>query len=425
MNVISYRIKSYIFVIILKVVYFSGSILNTGQEKYSEPKMSNQTSNASTPATATYDDDLQNTTDNAISTTIPGTMATTGNISAVTTVSSVSKNEIDYVTSVISVVVICAGLVGNILTILVIASPKITNLSSRKLLLALAVSDSLLLLTQPFNTKYMQLIVHRDLRAISSGGCKLFFVLFRTGKMTSSWFVVSIAVERFVAVWFPLKVKIIFTNTFICVTITAIYMLIGGFNVMWTFSSEIVSGMCHPDAVTSLNQGLYQVFLTVGSSLYSFIPLIFLVILTPLLIGKIIYIARRHREIVASSNRQTDTDILRVSTMILGILIAYIVCVTPITLYHNIAFYAGKNAFEENGEMFDTFKVVAQMLEQVNYSINFFIYTLTSKLFRTRLGVICVCWKKRRHPMLQQALRLSDDAVNTVRTDSVLTNVER
>jgi hypothetical protein len=38
------------------------------------------------------------------------------------------------------------------------------------------------------------------------------FWFFRTGKMMSSWFVVCICVERFVAVLFPFKVKILFTK---------------------------------------------------------------------------------------------------------------------------------------------------------------------------------------------------------------------
>jgi hypothetical protein len=59
------------------------------------------------------------------------------------------------------------------------------------------------------NAKNMIAII-TYIRAISSFGCKLSFWIFRTGKMMSSWFVVCICVERFVAVLFPFKVKILF-----------------------------------------------------------------------------------------------------------------------------------------------------------------------------------------------------------------------
>lgn len=49
-----------------------------------------------------------------------------------------------------------------------------------------------------------------DVRVLLDVGCKIFFWFFWIGKMILLWFVVCLCVERFVVVWFLLKVKIIF-----------------------------------------------------------------------------------------------------------------------------------------------------------------------------------------------------------------------
>jgi hypothetical protein len=58
----------------------------------------------------------------------------------------------------------------------------------------------------------MSICSGRDIRAISSFGYKLSLWFFRTGKMMSSWVVVCFCVERFVAVLFLSKVKILFSK---------------------------------------------------------------------------------------------------------------------------------------------------------------------------------------------------------------------
>ncbi|XP_050409643.1 growth hormone secretagogue receptor type 1-like, partial [Patella vulgata] len=104
------------------------------------------------------------------------------------------------------------GLSGNTLTIIVMLSQQFRKMSFSVILVALALSDTTLIIMLPFNKGFVREILGVDIRALSSAGCKLFFFMFRSAKMTSSWFVVFLCLEKFVAVWFPLKIKFICTK---------------------------------------------------------------------------------------------------------------------------------------------------------------------------------------------------------------------
>ena len=99
------------------------------------------------------------------------------------------------------------GILGNSMSIIIINQKYFRKQSISLILTCLAISDSMVLLLFVFNKKFMMEFLDRDARAISQECCVIFFWIFRTSKMTSSWFVVLISIERFIAVWFPFKSK--------------------------------------------------------------------------------------------------------------------------------------------------------------------------------------------------------------------------
>lgn len=293
-----------------------------------------------------------------------------------------------YVNYVLLPTMLVLGIGGNILTIVVMMSPKFRQLTSRIYLIFLALSDVTLLLTQPFNKMFVIEMIGSDVRALSDVGCKIFFWFFRTGKMTSSWFVVCLCVERFIAVWFPLKAKIISTQKSAALQIFTVYLVIGSFNGAWTKNSRIpADGKCYPDYFDKTNKydaEEYKAMLTAGSSLYSLVPLCILATITPLIVFKL----ARHREQrkrLATSTKSDSSQATKTTAMLIGIVVAYFTLVLPITLLHNIAFYLGMKSFGDNPKGFLIFRDVAQILEQINYGINFYLYVLTSTQFREQL----------------------------------------
>ena len=99
------------------------------------------------------------------------------------------------------------GILGNSMSIIIINQKYFRRQSISLILTCLAISDTVVLLLFVFNKKFIMEFLDRDVRALSQGGCAFFFWIFRTSKMTSSWFVVLVSTERFIAVWFPFKSK--------------------------------------------------------------------------------------------------------------------------------------------------------------------------------------------------------------------------
>ena len=64
-----------------------------------------------------------------------------------------------------------------------------------RLISSLAVSDTIVVILTPFNMLTFRRLLKVDIRSLNQLSCHGFFWLFRTGKMTSSLFVVLITIE--------------------------------------------------------------------------------------------------------------------------------------------------------------------------------------------------------------------------------------
>ncbi|XP_060553633.1 neuromedin-U receptor 2-like [Ruditapes philippinarum] len=285
------------------------------------------------------------------------------------------------------------GIVGNICTVLTVSRAQFHQMTSRFILYALAVSDSLLLFTNPFNQQFMTKLWMLDVRALSKTGCKFFFVMYRTGKMSSSWFIVLVAVERFVAIMFPLKAKQFLTKTTVCTAVFIIYSVMISVSGIWTFSTDIVNETCMSDVTSPNTKSLHKSFVIVGAMCYSIIPIIILLILTPLIIVKLCR-SQYHRKVLQHNNiDRSAKDTSRVTVMLIGIVITYIVCVTPISLVLILTFWTNEPFFSSKKIEYIILAGVAMSFEQLNHSSNFFVYILCCRQFRQRF-VRMVCWSR-------------------------------
>lgn len=165
--------------------------------------------------------------------------------------------------------------------------------------------------------------------------------------MTSSWLTVLLCFERFVAVVFPLKAKSIIIKKIIFSLIALDYVFIRTYNAIWTFSSIVVNGVCKPDVTYPETKQKYRDFLLAGSSFYSLIPMLIMTILTPIIVTKLIMQRKKRRELSSGSSRK-DAETIRISAMLVGVVVAYIVFILPITVVHKLAFWKGVSAFDAN-----------------------------------------------------------------------------
>lgn len=114
---------------------------------------------------------------------------------------SVSERIIDTFFFYYTPLIVLAGSVGNILSVLVFFKTKLRKLSSSYYLAALGVSDTCFLLTS-----FCQWFNFADVNLYNQNiFCQFFTYVSFVSSFLSAWYVVAFTVERFIAVLYPLK----------------------------------------------------------------------------------------------------------------------------------------------------------------------------------------------------------------------------
>ena len=296
------------------------------------------------------------------------------------------------------------GVVGNSLTITVMTSASFRTLPVSKMLIAMSLSDTVVNLLFPFNKPFMSQLIGTDIRALSSGGCKLFFWTYRFAKTGSSWMVVMISFERFVAVWFPMKSKFIITERNVYIAMAVLYGVFAVFFGYWcSWADRVIDGSCVINSRPAGFEIQSEVFLVLGLVLYSFGPSFFLVIINILIVYKLVRIRKKispESNIHSSSQTQPQRSTKsagrsRTTIMLLSVAIAFVILVTPNAVAHIVSFVRKQEIFETTDPVMVFLREIVQILEQMNHSINFFLYILCSKRFKA--GVIKIVKRKRDH----------------------------
>lgn len=306
-----------------------------------------------------------------------------------------SYRVLDYFNLVIMPLALVVGIIGNLITIIVMNTTRFSHFGSRYFLVGLAIADMSVIITQPMKNMFVIKLIGFDLRSVSLVGCKIYFLVHRMGKMMSSWFVVWMAVERLTAIRAPFAVKKWFSRRNIFIGIAMMSLIIGSFCAGYSYCTKIdQNGICNPDVYDKNDTEavtLFRHMLNTGVTLYFLGPLVILLIVIPAIIISLLKI-QRDRTTMAKVN--TKSIVIRPTTMLLTVMVAYILSVTPIGIVRIIVNYSGVNLFAVNMTWFSTFRDVAHVLEIINYAINFFLYVCSSLDFRK--GVLELIFSTRR-----------------------------
>lgn len=280
------------------------------------------------------------------------------------------------------------GLFGNIFTIVVMRSNRYKSSSTGIYLTALALSDTTFVLTFPFVKSTTIELFHQDVKALSDAGCKIFYLAFRSAKTCSSWFVVLICIERFIVVWFPLRAKLASNKRFALVSSMCVTVAILAFEGARMVGTSIVNGICLPYYERPETKDVTAALIIASTTIQGILPSIILLSITPLTMIRLFHHYKKRREM--TSNTVSD-ETIRITVMLLTVTVAYIVFVIPISVAHSFAFFQEDNLFVSDDPGTVIFREVAQIFEQLNYVINFFLYIISSASFRSHFFRILEC----------------------------------
>lgn len=255
---------------------------------------------------------------------------------------------------------------------------------------AMAIADIVFLLTQPFNRTFARYLFGSDVRAYSVIVCKLYYFFLRWARPMSSLVILLICVERFVAVWFPLKAHIFSSRRSAAIQVCVAFVVAVSVSAFRTQSVGIEDTVCLAVAVIENNERLVHLCSFLGMTVRTIIPTLTLLILTPPTIAKLFYQRRLRRQMSNGQVNKSD-ETFHVSIMLLSVVVAFCILITPLCLTKHGYLFMGTNIVSTSTSWMRNVNEVRLICEQINCVINFVLYVLLSTTFRREFFVILTC----------------------------------
>ena len=287
------------------------------------------------------------------------------------------------------------GIIGNILSIVVLGRDDVMKKTTRFLLRNLATADiGFLIIFFVGNAYYtiMYEVPHYSSpqmgRLNRSMAPYLSFIL-NVFHVTSIYSVVIVTGDRYIAICRPLHSGRLSTTrnarwaVGIVWFLAVIFTIPIGFGFM-TIPCNNATAECHTSSKLLLHHKLYTLvyYVILDSIVRIIIPLTVLIILNI----KLIKAVRASREMHSETQRQQNNT----TVMLVTIVITFIICFTPYVL-ENVLRVIDDFGQDINLWMIPFYtSVVSNMFLAVNSAVNFLIYLARGERFRRILGNICV-----------------------------------
>ncbi|KAK6189947.1 hypothetical protein SNE40_001907 [Patella caerulea] len=318
------------------------------------------------------------------------------------------------------------GLIGNVLSLIILGGKKMRQFSTNIVLAYLAFIDILLLLIV-FMRKVPCLVAKADpitaqnidYVMLTAPGI-LEFITSRTSSLLS----LVICCERFIAVFKPLKVKLWVTPKRMIFSVVTVTVIVIGL-VAVDFSYATVSFYYDNTKNRTLARINYQTFYLENQLFFNIYNNVFLAVLLRILpmflitiptVAIITQMRRRMRWLKdithATQNSNSENDIQAVTKMLMTVVSVYIICNVPgsISIFISLV----DRRFTTRGEFGNTKRAVSSMasfLSVLNSSANFIVYIVLNKKFSDILvQMLCGFLKKSRrydHPKVESVETMS------------------
>ena len=303
----------------------------------------------------------------------------------------------DVLNLYISPITIIVGTVGNILSLVVLQSRQYKSTPTTYALSTLALIDIGVLNTGLLRY-WIKEISGIDVRNLSNFGCKIHAGLtYWTGALTGIILAVT-TVERFLSVWYPLRVKEWVTKRrMIWILSVLTFGILAGHIPMMIFIQLFHKG---PYTICWFRSPKFdQIWHWAAIMLRIFIPVAVIFIGNILIvIGLKISAARR-----AKMFNQKRHDGSRSTTiMLITVSVVYLITIAPGGIFIiGDKYSAWTCKYGDTGPVCDLMYTFTQQLNYVNSAVNFLLYCLSGSKFRTALKNLirsCICCKKKSKP---------------------------
>ena len=223
---------------------------------------------------------------------------------------------------------------------------------------------------------WVQHLTHFRVNPYTWTDCKVVFLLFFFSSQYSSALLMTMAVEKCIALYFPLQTKSICTVRNAKIISAAAALMLFVFNVHLIF---IRDAKTDPDGKKTciwvrVPQSYKATYYQIDAFLYSFIPLSVMFTSNCLIIFKFVMAKWKHRHGgTGSVNQAMSKSAVKGSVMLLTISFAFVILTGPICI---------DNLMRDPPNLLYGISVILQYL---NHSINGVLYCITGSRFRQEL----------------------------------------
>uniref|UniRef100_A0A8C8RLP6 Growth hormone secretagogue receptor type 1 n=1 Tax=Pelusios castaneus TaxID=367368 RepID=A0A8C8RLP6_9SAUR len=300
--------------------------------------------------------------------------------------------------TIISIILFFLGITGNLLTILIFKRYKEMRTTVNMYLSSMALSDILIFLGLPSDLyriwKYKPYIFGDFL-------CKFLFYLSETCTYCTILHIMTLSVERYFAICFPLKAKATITKGRVKGVILSLWVwaLLTAGPVLFLFGVERRNGSL-PDEAKECNYiehsartGLLEK-MTWVSTIYFFIPVLCLTLLYGLICGKLWRTRHRLRGLQAAGREKYHKQTVKMLAVVVS---AFVLCWLP--------FHIGRILFAQPQiilyDITQYFNLISMLLFYLGASINPILYNVMSQRYRDAMSNILSCrrvWPVRTLP---------------------------
>ena len=312
----------------------------------------------------------------------------------------------DTLQKVVPPIILSVGTVGNILTFIVLTRPRARQYSTAIYLIALSVVDFIALHTGLLRILIVG-IFKTDVRRLSPVSCKahIFAVYFSTH--CSSWLVCAVTLERVLSVWFPHRVKYGChpKSALISVFLIVTTFLIINSHFLYGFKLEIDfdnTTNCMPHNENYI-KFIDKAWPWIDMTLLFLLPFVVIMSGNILIITRVKLSQKLRRQSCANISRVRSSaeQVFFLTTMLVTLNVVFMICVSPIVIYI-IGQYTWwpypnfANISEMELAVNNLLWVIVNLLNYLNYAINFLLYILCGSKFRRELlELLCYCRKDR------------------------------
>ena len=280
------------------------------------------------------------------------------------------------------------GIVANTLIVVIITMGCLRRLVFMTLLMFLAITDNLFLLSEVvFRTEGL-------IYALASllWICLISTYLYYTMGIISSWILVSISLERYIAVFYPLKINILCTmrRTYMTTLFLVMFASVSSLPILFTCSISFENGrpICRFIGTNAIYDTVCFFVLTL---LYNALPFALICFLNALVVKEIKARPRFRLNFLGQTGIQSNSVN---QTLLLPMMVS--VCV----FFAVMSFPAMTHMFIRmicrllgHGQCIpgNGLSVIPFLFEYLNHSMNFFLYCLTGSAFRNTFLCLFRC----------------------------------